>query len=532
MAVLFGNGFKATPNPWWDPNHLGLYLQIQHNRILLVDTDTGAYSALGLKPIVSGDKFIFSVKLIFNQDNNTQHYTVGFATHDAYLNQHIGQDQYGFGLFNTGEVYYNNNIITSGFPTWNNNGDILDIAIDRTSEKAWFRVNGGYWNNDNSANPATDTNGFDFSSFGFSGQSLYPGLTIEGSTGPSEYQLIMSPYGIPDGFSIIEDGGRVQTQPNPSSTPSPTPTPTPTPTPEITTPITRGFFNSGVSISSGFNPYGPGNSYLFNGTSGYITLTGNTDTSFGTGDFTVEWNQFENVHNSHARIFAIGQYAGACSIEVSLEAGSFYLRENNAWVASPSYGAILQNWVHFAIVRIAGTTTIYKDGNSIYSFSDSNDLSDSSTDLHIGQESPVTDSGAYFNGAITSFRWTKGLGIYTGNFQKPTGPLGFTASANPFGGSNTQAITSGYVKYLLQPAYPFLLNVGFDKASYPNTSPITLYSNASTLSTGMYLYTDPELTTLYVPALNSNINDFNDGTHLIAVSLMHPQEDGLITAVI
>ena len=48
----------------------------------------------------------------------------------------------------------------------------------------------------------------------------------------------------------------------------------------------------------------------------------------------------------------------------------------------------------------------------------------------------------------------------------------------------------------------------------------------------MYLYTDPELTTLYVPALNSNINDFNDGTHLIAVSLMHPQEDGLITAVI
>jgi len=212
MAVLFGNGFNATPNPWWDPTHTASDLVIQNNRILITDITSGAYSSLGLKPIVSGNKFIFSVKLIFNHDNNSQHYTVGFATHDAYLNQHIGQDQYGFGLFNTGEIYFNNNIITTGNPTWNSNGDIIDIAIDRSSEKAWFRVNGGHWNNDVSANPATDTNGFDFSSFNL-GSTLYPGITIEGSTGTSEYQLIISPYGIPSGFSIIEDGGRVQTQP-------------------------------------------------------------------------------------------------------------------------------------------------------------------------------------------------------------------------------------------------------------------------------------------------------------------------------
>ena len=527
MAVLFGNGFNATPNPWWDPNHIGDYLRIDNNRILTYDIQVGAYSVLGLKPIVSGDKFIFSVKLIFNTDNN-QHYTVGFATHDVYLNQHIGQDQYGFGLFNTGEIYFNNNTIATGFPTWNNNGDIIDIAIDRSSERAWFRVNGNYWNNDNVANPATDTNGFDFSSFNL-GSTLYPGLTIEGSDGPSEYQLVMSPYGIPNGFSIIEDGGRTQSQPNPTPTPTPTPTPMPPPPIEIytyfastntdacslstsgisvnitgdtsdfatstsftgdtfstqttgtyyityqgnyreisitngsnivsvtagtstcpDTPITGGYYNSGVSVSSGYNPYGPGSSYLFNGSNGYLTLTGNTDTAFGTGDFTVEWNQFENVHNSHARIFAIGDYPSA-TFQVSLEASSFYVMENGNWVASPAYGAILQNWVHFAIVRISNITTIYKDGVSLYSYADSNDLNNTSTDLHIGQESPVSDSGAYFNGAITSFRWTKGLGIYTGNFQKPTGPLSVTASANPFGGSNTQAITAGYVKYLLQP---------------------------------------------------------------------------------
>ena len=126
--------------------------------------------------------------------------------------------------------------------------------------------------------------------------------------------------------------------------------------------------------------------------------------------------------------------------------------ENGNWTAPCIYyGTILQNWVHFAVVRISGSTTIYKDGNMINNFSDSNNLNDSSTNLNIGQESPVSNAGCYFNGAITSFRWTKGLGIYTGNFQKPTGPLSETASANPFGGSNTQAITSGYVKFLLQP---------------------------------------------------------------------------------
>jgi hypothetical protein len=216
MAVLFGNGFNATPNPWWDPNHTASDLVIQNNRILIIDTVAGAYSALGLKPIVSGNKFIFSVKLIFNHDNNSPNYTVGFATHDVYLNQHIGQDQYGIGLFNTGEIYYNNNILQSGFPSWNNDEDIIDIAISSDSvSKVWFRVNGGNWNNIPSDNPATNTGGFDLTSLGagsLHNSTLYPGLTIEGSTGPSEFQLVVSPYGIPSGFSIIEDGGRTQIQ--------------------------------------------------------------------------------------------------------------------------------------------------------------------------------------------------------------------------------------------------------------------------------------------------------------------------------
>jgi len=43
------------------------------------------------------------------------------------------------------------------------------------------------------------------------------------------------------------------------------------------------------------------------------------------------------------------------------------------------------------------------------------------------------------------------LGVYTGTFTVPTSSLSATASANPFGGSNTVAIGEGFTKLLLVP---------------------------------------------------------------------------------
>jgi hypothetical protein len=54
-------------------------------------------------------------------------------------------------------------------------------------------------------------------------------------------------------------------------------------------------------------------------------------------------------------------------------------------------------------------------------------------------------------GYITNFRWVKGLAVYTGDFTVPTSPLTATATANPYGGSNTQAIGDGFTKLLLVP---------------------------------------------------------------------------------
>jgi hypothetical protein len=45
----------------------------------------------------------------------------------------------------------------------------------------------------------------------------------------------------------------------------------------------------------------------------------------------------------------------------------------------------------------------------------------------------------------------KGLAVYTGNFTVPTSALTATAGANPYGGSNTAAIGTGFTKLLLVP---------------------------------------------------------------------------------
>lgn len=92
---------------------------------------------------------------------------------------------------------------------------------------------------------------------------------------------------------------------------------------------------------------------------------------------------------------------------------------------------------------------MYQNGTQIGStLTNSVSLGNSTQNLSVGQETTAT-ANSYFPGRITQFRWTKGLGIYTGNFTTPTGPLSFTAGANPFGGSNTSAIGAGFVKVLL-----------------------------------------------------------------------------------
>lgn len=232
-------------------------------------------------------------------------------------------------------------------------------------------------------------------------------------------------------------------------TPIPTDTPTPTPIPSFTNPaFTTG---SSVTISTQSPFVGGGNSYQFvSNINSFISIPGSSDWAVGTGDYTIEWFQYQTSTSSFPRPFAIGTYPSTV-IGVSIEGGTFYYWANNSFRYSNSAGTVLNTWVHFAVVRQNNVTKIYRNGTLLGSqITDNNNITNTSTALTIGNET-TKSTGAAFVGRITNFRWVKGLAVYTGNFSPPTSALTATAPANPYGGSNTSAIDAGYTKLLLVP---------------------------------------------------------------------------------
>lgn len=203
---------------------------------------------------------------------------------------------------------------------------------------------------------------------------------------------------------------------------------------------------------------GGGNSYSFNGTSSYLSVISDESWDFGTHDFTIEWFQYQTDNTRYPRIFAIGVTPSTTSIGCSIETptGNIFYVWTGPPVAATSFGTVSSptpyknTWVHFAIVRNSGILRVYKNGSQIGSnVSNAKNISNS-LPLYFGVEGGNV-AETWFGGYLTNIRFVKGLAVYTGNFNKPTSALTGITTVNPYGGSNTQAIPSGYTKLLFVP---------------------------------------------------------------------------------
>ena len=158
-------------------------------------------------------------------------------------------------------------------------------------------------------------------------------------------------------------------------------------------------------------------SFLGNATS-YLKIPNTDEFDFGTGDFTIEWYQYQTDTNPFPRIFQVGKYGTATviSIGVSIEGGIFYYWTNDtANVVTTLLSSNYKNkWVHFAISRSSGVTKVFMNGSIIFSMNDTNNFN-GVNDLIISNESTVSNSAA-FGGYITYFSWVKGVALYTTNF--------------------------------------------------------------------------------------------------------------------
>lgn len=178
-------------------------------------------------------------------------------------------------------------------------------------------------------------------------------------------------------------------------------------------------------IRGGYSPAGLGGSLHF--VNSYLTVPASSDWAVGTGDFTVEWFQYQFPTGGNERVFSVNAWPSA-SIACSMESSenTFYFWTNGNLIDCGDISGIYTSWTHIAVCRASGTLTAYVNGSQVYSGANSDDITDNSNLLYIGTES--TRGGSDFLGYITNFQFVKGTALYNAPFTPPTAPI--TPNAN------------------------------------------------------------------------------------------------------
>ena len=187
--------------------------------------------------------------------------------------------------------------------------------------------------------------------------------------------------------------------------------------------------NGDVSIQR-FNPFNPvlttptSYSGYFDGTGDYLNFTGY---ALGSGNFTIEaWVYLTSLPNAANALYSNGTSDSASAISAAAYVSSggnlgFY---NYPTATTTSSTISLNTWTHVAIVRNSSTITLYINGVSGATVSNSNNISDTAVQIMRGfggiTSSPV--------GYMSNLRVVVGTAVYTSNFTPSTTPL--TAVAN------------------------------------------------------------------------------------------------------
>lgn len=205
VAPKFASGGGGSSTTWSTTDHDGHTTLSNGNLTATADaTATSAYtSGRATTSIASGEKRFWSVTVVANA--NGENNAVGVASAGFTLNDWLGDNNDAIGHYGvTGNVYLNYIGTSTAVATLNTAavGDVVDIAV-YGGNNVWFRVNGGNWNDNPSADPATNTGGLSISGLG----TVWPAYTLMKDTNSASYTANFGattfPYAPPSGYSAL-----------------------------------------------------------------------------------------------------------------------------------------------------------------------------------------------------------------------------------------------------------------------------------------------------------------------------------------
>jgi hypothetical protein len=243
-------------------------------------------------------------------------------------------------------------------------------------------------------------------------------------------------------------------------------------------------------------------STMFPGEGTQITTPASSDFTLGTGDFTVEgwfnWAHLPGSAGSGNYIMDFGgnglvlQFNGASSLGFWGGGGMGYVQGS----VSISTGT----WYHIAWVRISGTGKMYIDGVEKASGTVDKDVTTNAMTMngyHTGYSYGQQDV------KYSDLRIVKGLGVYTGAFSRPTGPLTKTGGTYPNNTNRTDPTASQTVLLTHQDSSP-ATGVPQDNSDSNHTLTAVGFGHLAVKGAGYVQVASDQSTNGYAIATNGN----------------------------
>lgn len=177
--------------------------------------------------------------------------------------------------------------------------------------------------------------------------------------------------------------------------------------------------SSGVVLDSVDKKFGDG-SLKFAGNSGGVYNSG--DDSYFVGDYTAEfWAKVDTTKTANQYLMVLqhinGWYTGIYVQSANKAIGFYSSGYGQIWTGQAANALTNNTWVHIALCRNGGTTTLYQNGVSIATTT-VNYITSLASSVLLGSRQGTSTEALFGN--IDDFRYTAGLCRYTANFTPPT----------------------------------------------------------------------------------------------------------------